>query len=154
MGLRYAGGDFSRAMIGHAREVSESPKVIGFAAADAERLPLRDNSVDCVLLWRLLHHIVEPEVRLRMLREAARVTRHQVLVSFHHPLSFTFITKFLKRTFGKLAPGMPEITHWRLRREAEACGLHVRETKGFRKYYQLVCLPEQSSVNAAKLESS
>ena len=134
MGFRYAGGDSSNAMMEHARKVSSAPQALGFVCCDAEHLPLRDNSVDCVLLWRLLHHIVEPEVRVQMLREAARVTRHQVLVTFHHPISVTSVRRWVQRkAFGRKEGG-GEITQRRLRREAAGCGLRLVETKSFGKY--------------------
>jgi ubiquinone/menaquinone biosynthesis C-methylase UbiE len=134
MGFRYVGGDISLAMIGEARKTAENRKhVLGFANADAAQLPFRDNSADCVMLWRLLHHIHDSELRCRMLREAARVTRNKVLVSFHHPISFTYARKFIQRTFFGQAYG-PTITQWRLRREAESCGLKMLDTAGFRKY--------------------
>ena len=136
MGVRYAGGDVALPMIGHARKVSNAPQVLGFIGADAEQLPLRDNSVDCVMLWRLLHHISDPATRQRMLREAARVSRGMVLVSFHHPLSFTFLRRLVQRVFtGDWE--ICDITHWRLRREAAACGLEMVETKGFNKYVSI-----------------
>jgi hypothetical protein len=148
MGFRYAGGDFSNAMIGHAREASNAPQVLGFVACDAEHLPLKDNSVDCVLLWRLLHHIVEPDARIQMLREAARVSRDHVLVSFHHLLSVTSLRRWVQRKCFGGKQGGGEITHWRLQREAESCGLELVETKSFGKYQSVnwfACLHKRSS---------
>jgi ubiquinone/menaquinone biosynthesis C-methylase UbiE len=133
LGLRYVGADYSLTMIAEARRVSASRQVAGFCSGDAERLPLKDNSVDCVMLWRLLHHIVNPAVRQQMLREAARVSRGMVLVSFHHPLSFTFARRLVRRFFtGNWE--IADITHWRLAREASECGLRMVETKSFGKY--------------------
>jgi ubiquinone/menaquinone biosynthesis C-methylase UbiE len=136
MGLRYAGGDVALPMIQHARKVADAPQVLGFVGADAECLPLRDNSVDCVMLWRLLHHIADEATRRRMLSEAARVSRGMVLVSFHHPLSFTFLRRLVQRLFSGDWE-ICDITHWRLRREAAACGLAMVDTKSFRKYVSI-----------------
>lgn len=134
--LRYIGGDFSLAMIDEARKVAASNSTIGFVNADASRMPFRDGAVDCVIIWRLLHHVRHESVRQQMLREAARVSRYKVLVSFHHPLSFTFARKFLQRKFFGRSHGQA-ITHWRLKREARSCGLELVETAGFRKYVSL-----------------
>ena len=133
MGLRYAGGDYSTAMIEQAKQVSASGQVLGFVASDAECLPLRDHSVSCVLLWRLLHHISDPLARQRMLLEAARVSQNMVLVSFHHPLSFTFLRRGVQRLL-KGDWSVADITHWRLAREARQCGLEMVETKSFGKF--------------------
>lgn len=133
MRMRYVGADYSPAMIRQAEKVAAPSQVFGFLAADAERLPVRDDSVDCVLLWRLLHHIPDPETRKRMLREAGRVTRNMVLVSFHHPISFTFLRRSAQRLFTR-DWRIADITHWRLAREARECGLELVETKSFGKF--------------------
>src|ERR1043166_1688865 len=74
-GFRYIGADFSGAMIQEAKLMAGDKTVLGFFMADAEHLPIRENSVDCVIIWRLLHHIADASIRHAMLREAARVTR-------------------------------------------------------------------------------
>jgi ubiquinone/menaquinone biosynthesis C-methylase UbiE len=145
--FRYVGGDISLAMIGEARRSAESPSMLGFINADAGRLPFADNSADCVIVWRLLHHVREAEVRMTILREAARVSRRLVLLSFHHPFSFTHWRKTIKRAvLGGVRHGSA-ITQWQLEREASACALRVRETRGFRKYISInwfACLEKVS----------
>ena len=84
----------------------------------------------------MLHHIRDEKVRKAILSEARRVSRKTVIISFHHPVSFTFIRKALKR--GLLGRGNgSEITEGRLRREARECGLNLVETRGFRKYVSI-----------------
>lgn len=136
MKLRYLGADVGFPMAKEARKVSTSRQVIGFANADAENMPLRDGSVDAVMIWRLLHHISDETQRKQMLREAARVTRSLILVSFHNPLSATFVGRIPKRILkGDWKIG--DITHWRLAREARECGLEVVEFKSFKKYVSI-----------------
>src|SRR5207245_755184 len=150
-GLRYLGGDVSRAMIGEAQHETDRGRVFGFVNADAEHIPLADNSVDCVIIWRLLHHIREPRVRQAMLREAARVSRKVVIVSFHHPVSFTSIRKACQRTLTGKNQGTGAISHWRLRREAQACGLRLIETRSFKKYVSInwfACLVKTGAARA------
>jgi ubiquinone/menaquinone biosynthesis C-methylase UbiE len=134
LGFQYTGGDISPHMIEEARkEAAGNPNVVRFVEADLEKLPFADNSFDCIIIWRILHHQADPLVRERILAEAARVTRRWVLVSFHHLLSATAFRKFVQRTFGQPQNGRP-ITHWRLAREAKNSGLRLAETKGLRKY--------------------
>jgi ubiquinone/menaquinone biosynthesis C-methylase UbiE len=133
MQLRYIGADFSPAMLHQTEKLVARFPVEGLLSADAEHLPLADSSVECVLLWRLLHHIPDPKMRKQMLREAARISRGMVLVSFHHPISFTFVRRLLKR----IVTGdwqISDITHWRLAREAAQCGLRIVETRSFGKF--------------------
>jgi ubiquinone/menaquinone biosynthesis C-methylase UbiE len=132
--FRYVGADFSLAMINEARHDANGPHVAGFLRADAEHLPLADGSVDCVVIWRLFHHLGNSRIREALLGEAARVSRGRVLISFHHALSFTAFRKFIQRTlFGRKQHGRP-ITHWRLEREAARSGLRLLETRSFGKY--------------------
>lgn len=151
-GFRYIGGDISLSMIKEARLSENSQLVLGFVNADAEALPFRDNSVDCVVIWRFLHHVGDAAVRKTTIREAARVTRQKVLLSFYHPISFTFVRRFIR---GKLFPARRQggaVTHWQLKREAEDCGLRLDETRGFRKYISVnwfACLRKLESPGAA-----
>ena len=69
-----------------------------------------------------------------ILREAARVTRHKVLVSFHHPLSFTYLRKLCQRILSGRSRGAGVVSHWRLKREAQQCGLRMVDTRSFKKY--------------------
>lgn len=135
MGFQYTGADISQAMIDEAaRETAGNPRVGRFYQADLEHLPFGDNAFDCVVLWRLIHHLGSSQVREAILKEAARVSRDRVLISFHHALSFTAFRKFIQRKFfGREQHGRP-ITHWRLRREAERSGLRMLETRSFGKY--------------------
>src|SRR5262249_13644017 len=92
-------------------------------------------SFDCVIIWRLFHHIGSRGLRLAILSEAARVARRRVLVSFHHLLSFTALRKILQRTLGR--GGGHAMTHWQLERQAGACGLRLVATRSFRKYVSI-----------------
>jgi ubiquinone/menaquinone biosynthesis C-methylase UbiE len=133
-GFRYTGADFSRAMIQEAKKTAGERPTVGFANADVEFLPFRDQAVDCVIIWRFLHHIGNSATRQAMLREAARVSRRKVLVSFHHPISFTHWRKLLQQAVLGGEPRGHAVSHWQLQREGEAAGLRLAETKGFRKY--------------------
>jgi ubiquinone/menaquinone biosynthesis C-methylase UbiE len=137
-GFSYTGADISPAMIVEAKkEAGTNPRVVRFLQADLENLQFEDNSFDCVMIWRLFHHLADPRVRERMLSEAARVSRRWVFISFHHLLSFTAFRKTVMRTcFGRVQNGRP-ITHWRLAREAEHSGLRLVETQGLRKYVSI-----------------
>jgi SAM-dependent methyltransferase len=135
-GLRYLGADISAAMLDEAKAQSSSPLVEGFHHADAAHLPFADESVDCVVVWRLLHHIRDVGVRKAILSEAARVTRRMVLLSFHHPWSPAALRKKFQRRFLGKGNGT-EFTAGRLARDAAEGGLRLVETRGFRKYVSI-----------------
>jgi len=135
-GFRYVGADFSQAMIQEARQAAGETTALGFVNADAQQLPFHDNAVDAIVLWRFFHHLPHERTREAILREAARVTRRQVLVSFYHPLSFTAVRRSVERAFGRKGYGQA-VTHWRLQAEAERCGLRVVEFRSYRKYVSI-----------------
>jgi SAM-dependent methyltransferase len=63
-----------------ARSASQPAAPFRAVEGDARRLPLADESVDAVLLMGPLYHLVEPDDRLTVLREAFRVLRPGGLV--------------------------------------------------------------------------
>lgn len=75
-GSTYFGADSSAAML------TEAANPAGLVVADALHLPFADASVEAVVACRLLHHLANPETRVRMLREWARVSRRLVVASF------------------------------------------------------------------------
>nr|WP_269204626.1 class I SAM-dependent methyltransferase [Motilibacter deserti] len=51
---------------------------------DAAALGLPDDSVDTVLLFEVLEHVPDPDVRRRILQESKRVARRNVLITTPH----------------------------------------------------------------------
>ena len=134
-GYRYYGCDVSAAMVAEARSVTSPPAVEEFAVADARRLPYPDGFFDGVIVWRFLHHVADSATREAVLREAARVSRGPVLISFHHVLSWTYFFRFyLRRTLRGFAQDGRGCTANDIRREAGRCGLKVAEFASFGKY--------------------
>lgn len=152
-GFHYTGADISDAMMEEARKIAPSAP-IEFVKADAEKLPFADNSFDCVIVWRLLQHIVDPVIRLQILREAARVSRRKVLISFYHPFSFTAFRLLIKNQFSQKKKQRGTFTHWQLKREAESCGLNVTETKSYQKFVSInwfACLTKTAHAKSGLL---
>ncbi len=77
--LATAGVDLSLAMVREARAHADCRLLV---AGSADMLPFRDGAFDAVICHRLLHHLHEPAARAAILREAARVARHTVVVSY------------------------------------------------------------------------
>jgi len=136
-GFRYTGADIAEAMLKEAREVAGPDSRAEFILADAENMPFADNSFDCVIVWRLFQHLTDATIRVKILREAARVSRRKVLVSFYHPFSFTSLRLGLKNRFSARKKQRGVVTHWQIDREGEDCGLRLIETKGFQKFISI-----------------
>lgn len=95
--------------------------------ADASRLPLGKDSVDCVFCNRLLHHIHSAGERAVFLREFHRVTRKYLVISFFDYHAFGGLRRFLKALKGRKPkydehPTLPQFTA-----EVEQNGFRVRQ---------------------------
>ena len=84
-GYEVVGSDISAEMMQQAAKL-ESVKhenIRGYVRADAEALPFRTKSADCLMSIRFLFH-VDPDTRRRMLREFGRVSRRWVIADYRH----------------------------------------------------------------------
>lgn len=133
-GFRYIGGDVSPAMIEQARPELGPAAGHAFVVMNMEALPFADNAVDCLVIWRFMHHVTNAETRVKILREAARVARDRVLLSFHHTWSPTHVRKRFDTLTGRKTHRGQAVSHWQLRREARSCGLEMKETRSFGKF--------------------
>jgi SAM-dependent methyltransferase len=76
------GFDFSPATLRIARRVATRGRA-RFALADLRHLPAADRRFDLTLLINVLHH-VRPDDQPRVLQEAARITRHELIVQLNN----------------------------------------------------------------------
>jgi ubiquinone/menaquinone biosynthesis C-methylase UbiE len=129
-GYEIVGSDISMEMLQKAASVTSGqgahPNVRGYLQANAEKLPLRDDSLDCVVCIRFMMH-VDPATRVRMLREFRRVSRRWVVVDYRHKYTFRYV---LTHTFGKLGLGrtpLSRVSRADLEQEFRDAGFAVRE---------------------------
>ena len=94
---------------------------------DASKLELADGAVDAVFCNRLLHHILVPEERARILRELHRVARRYVVVSFFDYQEFGAVRRFLKRLKGSKPKYEGQPTLEQFTDEVSRIGFRVRE---------------------------
>lgn len=93
--------------------------------ASAFALPFKDQAFDGLFIMRLLHHISEAAERLALFREAARVSRNWVLITYadyHTPKNL--IREMRARWIGDRRPKIT-LTRDRLKQEAASCGLRL-----------------------------
>ena len=129
-GFQVIGSDISLEMLGKAAGVPQpqgdkSCAVLGYLQANAEHLPLRSDSLDCVVSIRFMMH-VDPATRVRMLREFHRVSRRWVIVDYRHKYTFRYV---LTHTFGKLGFGrtpLSRVSRRDLEQEFRDAGFAIR----------------------------
>jgi len=51
---------------------------------DAERMPFKDDSLDCIFSIRFIYHIPE-EIRYPMLQEMRRITKKWIIIDYNYP---------------------------------------------------------------------
>jgi len=132
-GYEMVGSDISLEMLQKAASIDtgttsagKPTEVRGYVQANAEHLPLRGDSLDCVVCIRFMMH-VDPATRVRMLREFHRVSRRWVVVDYRHKYTFRYV---LSHTFGKLGLGrtpLSRVSRQDLEQEFRDAGFAIRE---------------------------
>ncbi len=127
-GFEIVGSDISLEMLHKAAAVPDAGQhaVLGYVQANAERLPFRDDALDCVVSIRFMMH-VDPATRVRMLREFRRVSRRWVIVDYRHRYTFRYV---LTHTFGALGLGrspLSRVSRRELTQEFTDAGWAIRQ---------------------------
>jgi SAM-dependent methyltransferase len=123
-GFDVVGSDISLEMMRRAVEAGDrSPGVAGFVQADAERLPLSDDAVDCVVSIRFMFH-VPPPTRVSILREMSRVAPWLV-VDYRHRYSYRYAKWRALRTLRLTRRPLERVSRAGLEQEFHDAGLSV-----------------------------
>ncbi len=99
--LRVVGSDLSLEMMRQIRRKAPdgSPALRGLVRCDAEGLPFRDGKFDVVLSIRFLFHL-PTDVRRRIVREMARVSREWLILDYRHRYTLKYALKRIARLLG------------------------------------------------------
>jgi ubiquinone/menaquinone biosynthesis C-methylase UbiE len=90
-GYEVIGSDIAMEMMQvAARQLAATPRLHGYVRADAERLPLADGAIDCVMSIRFLLHI-DPATRVAIIREMARVSTRRQILDYRHKNSYRYM---------------------------------------------------------------
>jgi ubiquinone/menaquinone biosynthesis C-methylase UbiE len=90
---------------------------------DAERMPFKDDSLDCIFSIRFIYHIPE-EIRYRMLKEMRRITKKWIIIDYNYPNKFKELARRIGFFFSKRSV-KKRITFPEIRRELRENGLQV-----------------------------
>ncbi|GMR12276.1 MAG: hypothetical protein BMS9Abin29_0465 [Gemmatimonadota bacterium] len=125
-GYRVAATDISREMMKVGRErIGAIDNIRGHVQAEAERLPFRDGAFDCVVSIRFLHHL-DPDTRVVVLREMARVARWLV-VDYRHRYSYRFVRWKIRRALGLTRLEIPRVSRAQLEDELRRAGIRLHD---------------------------
>ena len=127
-GVRVAGADISREMMGQAQaRVAGRDAGAGFVQCEAESMPFRDGSFDMAMSIRFFMHLT-PVVRLSVLRELARVSRRWVLVDYRHRHAPRNVIKRWAHALRlRKSPAPPRVSRDEMHAELAAAGLRSVE---------------------------
>ncbi len=152
-GYTVIGGDISIPMMkqAKAKPAAADPKVLGFVQADAENLPLADDSVDCVMSIRFMHH-VDSATRRRMLRDMGRVSRRWLIIDYRHRYSIRWAIWRIGRALGLTRKPLDRVSSQGLRDEFSDAGLRIVEIFPSRRLLsdKWMVLAETQSASAAR----
>lgn len=114
LGARVLALDLSPHMLAHAQADARPALAL---QADVRHLPLQSDAADSIIQIRLWRYLKTPAERLAVLREARRVARRRVVISFLHPISYAALVR--------ANPTRDTISLTTLRAEAAQAGLRV-----------------------------
>jgi len=125
-GYHMIGADISVPMMSEARKLGSEGNLYGYVQADAENLPFPDNSLDCIMSIRFMHHI-DPGTRIRILRDMARVSCRWVIIDYRHRYSFRYRMRAVKLKLGLTKRVLPRVSREELKHEFSAAGINIAE---------------------------
>lgn len=101
----------------------------GYMRCSALEIPLPDRSVDCVVSFRLSHHLATPELRERHLQELFRVARKAVIVTWFSSTSLKNLLRELRLAVGLCKTPKNTLANARVRQLAESNGFRQHSAK-------------------------
>ena len=134
-GYEVIGSDISVEMMQQAANLKSvrHENIKGYVRADAEALPFKSKSTDCLMSIRFLFH-VDPETRRRMLREFGRVSRRWIIADYRHKYSFRYGAWKLSRTLGLTRRPFERVSVKSMKSEFEDAGLRVVKIIAVRRW--------------------
>jgi ubiquinone/menaquinone biosynthesis C-methylase UbiE len=134
--VRLVGADISLAMMAHARaKAATDPEGgrVDLVQCEAERLPFKDGSFDCVVSLRFMLHL-DPAARRRTLAEMARVTRRWLVIDVRHKYTTRYLTRLLRKKLTMLRAVGHRFSRAALERELCEAGLRLVQVFPSRRF--------------------
>jgi ubiquinone/menaquinone biosynthesis C-methylase UbiE len=135
-GIRFVGADTSLAMMAHARTKAAAggkPGVADLVQCEADRLPFKDRSFDCVVSLRFMLHLDGP-ARRQSLAEMARVSRRWLVIDVRHKYTTRYLTRLLRKKLTMLRTVGYRFSRTALERELRDAGLRFVEVFPSRRF--------------------
>jgi ubiquinone/menaquinone biosynthesis C-methylase UbiE len=134
-GYDVVGSDISVEMMQQAAMLKsvQHQNIKGYVRADAEALPFKSKSTDCLMSIRFLFH-VDPETRRRMLREFGRVSRRWIIADYRHKYSIRYGIWKVTRTLGLTKRPFERVSVKSMKSEFEDAGLRVVKIIAVRRW--------------------
>lgn len=130
--------DLSYQMVARAAQSGPSDHALGNLCCDLGRPPLAEGSVDIVLVWRLFHHCRTREDREMVLRQARRLARRFVIISYYNRASFTYWSKGeLRKLIGREPKGRGAIWTSDLLDMAARAGLKLVDVRHYCRWISI-----------------
>jgi ubiquinone/menaquinone biosynthesis C-methylase UbiE len=122
-GFPMIAADLSPQMLRYSRErYPEASRRFMFGRFDLERLPFRDKTIPCTIVFRFFHLVTDERICIEILQELNRVTSGWVIATFHHRYTFKYLSDRLRGRRPKA-----KLRFRDLRRMVAASGLHLEQ---------------------------
>lgn len=131
-GLEITAADSSQNMVDRAQAfiLEKFPQAAGstFCVQDITGTSFENKQFDGIICYRLFHHFHEPSLRIRSLKELARISKGEIVVSMHTSNALGYLGARLKKLLkggGKLSRSYPPLAVFE--QEVASAGLRVVE---------------------------
>lgn len=124
-GFDVIGSDISLDMMQVAKaNLAGDERIHGYVQADAEKLPLIDDAIDCIVSIRFFLHVDGPS-RIRILHEMGRISRRWLIVDYRHCYSLRYLKWKIKRALGLTRDPLERVSKSIMLSELEQAGLKL-----------------------------
>lgn len=138
-GQKITAADSSQNMVDRAQafiqeKFPEAAAESTFCVQDVLGTSFADKTFDGVICYRLFHHFHEQELRTNSLRELARISKGEIIVSMHTSTALSYLLIRLKKLFkgGRLSRSYPSLATFE--QEIATAGLKVVDKLARRKW--------------------
>jgi ubiquinone/menaquinone biosynthesis C-methylase UbiE len=98
--VRILAGDISKEMMALASAEYSNNQLLKFSVFDAQRMPLKDKSIDTIICLRLFQRLSR-DIRINILREFQRVARHYIIISYSYDSIYQNFRRHIRNYYDK-----------------------------------------------------
>ena len=126
--IKILAADISLPMMILAKEEYLPNKFIGFLRCDAQKIPLKDETIDIVICLRLFQRIPK-NIRINILKEFYRISKNYLIISYSYSSPFQKIRRRIRKFYDKENPIFFSLDFNNITLELKQAGFVIQDKK-------------------------